>query len=372
MNKHIVKYLLLSDIHLGHDINKTTNIINNLDRFFIKYKRDIDNVDMIIISGDVFDRLLSNANKDSILAYSWLSRLVQYCSMNNIKLRILEGTPSHDRKQVKQLTEIIKSLGLEDKVDYKYFEELDVEYIEDLGLWFLYIPDEWKHKASEVLEDVKKKLEENDLDKVDVIVMHGAFKYQIPHIQSESFHDQDEYVKLARYTINCGHVHNRSQYENILVPGSFDRLTFADEGDIKGGLLVYLNSDGTFDYKVLENTNALYFKTFDLDKTSWDAIEKELEKLNKKLDKGHIRFIVNDRSALSQNLIELKEKYPNLKFKVEKKSNQNLKEKELDLEKTTEIELTKLDSETIEQYVKENISPDVDKNMLEAELKNIL
>ena len=28
------KYLVMSDIHLGHHINKTAYIVNNLDKFF--------------------------------------------------------------------------------------------------------------------------------------------------------------------------------------------------------------------------------------------------------------------------------------------------------------------------------------------------
>jgi len=367
----VISYLLLSDLHLGHDKNKTEYIVRNLDLFF---KRNLDTIlktRIIFIAGDVFDRLLSNSNKDSILAYSWLSRLLVFCKNNDIKLRILEGTPSHDRKQVKQLTEIIKSLGIEDEVDYRYFDKLDIEFMKDLGLSVLYIPDEWKENAEDTLKDVKKILITHGLDKVDIIIMHGAFKYQIPNIESPAFHNQEEYVKLVNYTVNCGHVHNPSVYEKILVPGSFDRLNHSDEKDTKGGLIVNLFENGTFDFKVLENKTAMIFKTFDLSKTDWNKIEKELKKLNNN-ELAFVRFLTTDEIKIKDNLFELKQLYPNLRFTVTKKDKVKNEINNMELTTDINIDIVKLDEEAIKNYIMENIPNDIDEKLLLEELNNIL
>jgi hypothetical protein len=267
------------------------------------------------------------------------------------------------------LTEIIDSLGITDDVDYKYFDVLDVEYIEDYDMHVLYIPDEWKHNADDVYKDAVKKLKEHNIDKADMIVMHGAFKYQIPGIESESFHDENLYVNLANWTVNCGHVHDRSQYENILVPGSFDRLTFADEGQIKGGLLVTLYPDKTFDYKILENTNALEFKTIEVG-DDWVRVEKELNKLNKKNKTIHVRLI-SDNIDIKNILFDLRLKYPNLKFSVSKTKRDKNKHVELTVKVNKEVK--ELDKEIIKNYVMEKgVADGLDLNILQDELSNLL
>lgn len=369
MKKNRVTYLSLADIHLGHNKVKSSYIIKNLKSFFYKYKKDILISDIIFIFGDTFDRLLSNASEDSIIAYSWLSELLLFCKNNNIKLRILEGTPSHDRKQVKQLTEIIKNLGLENKVDYKYFDTLDIEYMEDLDLHILYLPDEYRPTAEETLKAVKEKLKEHNLERADIIAMHGAFKYQIPNIDSPAFHDQDVYKDLANYTVNCGHVHNRSNYENILVPGSFERLTFADENDKKGGLLVTLKKDKGFDYKVLINDNTAIFKTFELEKNKIEDIKKELEELNNLKDRlVFVRFLGNMKN---ETLLEFRELYPNIKFTITTKSE--IKRSELLDRKNIDINI-KLDKDKIMKFCEINYRDYTNLNwdIIKLELENIL
>jgi len=369
MNKNQIRYLGLADIHLGHNKVKTEYTVNNLRYFFRKNKDDILTVDIIFVFGDVFDRLLSNASLDSILAYGWLSELLLFCKNNNIKLRILEGTPSHDRKQVKQLTEIIKSLGINNEIDYKYYDTLDIEIMEDLGISILYIPDEYRPTADEVLKEVKRKLKEYNLDKVDIIAMHGAFKYQIPNIQSDAFHDQDVYSDLANYTVNCGHVHNRSNYKNILVPGSFDRLTFADENDEKGGLLVTLKKNKGFDYKVLLNERAAIFKSFDLSSNSIDEVKTELEKLNSKTDRLIFVRLIGD--IKNETLLEFRDKFDNIRFTISNKKE--LTQSEL-LDKSEISVNIKLDKNEIINFIEKHYQSytDLPLDVIMEELENIL
>lgn len=123
MRKNI-SILNLSDIHLGHDVNKTENIILNLKRFFRTYHSQIVKVSIIIISGDVFDRLLSSNGADNLMINKWLAELVVFCSVYNIKLRDLEGTPSHEWKQFKNIYNIIDTLNL--NIDFKYMENLEI------------------------------------------------------------------------------------------------------------------------------------------------------------------------------------------------------------------------------------------------------
>ena len=120
-----INILTLNDIHLGHNKNKTENIISNLNAFFKLYHKKISKVDIISINGDIWDKLLISYSHDHSLIVAWLTQLVSYCAIYKIKLRILEGTPSHDWSQTKFLTEVVNNLKGE--LDYKYINTLYIE-----------------------------------------------------------------------------------------------------------------------------------------------------------------------------------------------------------------------------------------------------
>ena len=345
-----IPFLTLSDIHLGHDKNSTENIVKNLDKFFLKYKDIIIKVRIIFISGDVFDKLLSNNNADYIIAMRWLTKLVKFCSTYSIKLRILEGTPGHDWKQVKVLYKIIEDLEIE--IDFKYFEELDIEIMDDYNISILYVPDEWKPTSKEIYKDVLSKLKLYDLEKVDIAIMHGAFSYQLPDF-IEGLLNPDDYLKIVKGPIVIGHVHNRSMYKRIIVPGSFDALNHSDDDETKGGLLItYDNTTSEFNFKYLDNIYALKFKTINVVDKTYEELKKILSKFKK--EEVHIRLLVGDDDNMSKNLLELKNMYPNIHFIIEKKN----KKKKIKLKKNVVRIKKNLDNDTMLEYILEKASID--------------
>jgi len=362
MSNLIGSYLLLSDIHLGHNRTTTDFIVDNLRKFFKKYDKDIKKTDMVVITGDTFDRLLSANSHDARLAYSWLTELLLYCRDNGLKLRILEGTPSHDWKQVKLLDEIVSKGHID--IDFKYVDDIEIEFIRlgDYELSILYIPDEIEETADEVLDRVKEVMKENELDKVDIVWMHGAFKYQLPIKNLDFLHDEKTYNKLTNFTINVGHVHNQSQLEKILCPGSFDRLTFADENDPKGGWIVNLYDDYNVKYKFLENKSAMTFKTIDLTKEDYKKITKILERVK---DFANIRLLVDKSDSTVELIKELKFKYPNIHFVIK------TVDKDEEVKLTDEEEISKRELFTF-KLTKDNIKELVLNELNEEEKNNKL
>ena len=89
------KYLVFSDVHLGHPRTTTEEIIDHLNAFFNDFTNFTD-LDAIFIAGDLFDRLLDNHSDEYHRIVIWCAKLLQFCVKHNIKLRVLEGTPSHD------------------------------------------------------------------------------------------------------------------------------------------------------------------------------------------------------------------------------------------------------------------------------------
>lgn len=308
-----MKYLVLSDIHLGHNINKTENITNNLYKYFDMYKKDLKDLDMIFLAGDVFDRLLINSSNEYILSVQWILDLVLYCKKNNIMLRVLEGTPSHDWKQMKSISTILEKLNIE--LDYKYFDTLAIEHIDKFNIDILYVPDEYKHKASDTYQDVLKLLKKHKLTQVDIAIMHGHFRYQLP-FELEAMHKEEDYLSIVKHYINIGHFHTHTIFERILGQGSFDRLKHNEE-EAKGGMVMTIGDEDT--YKFLVNTNSMIFKTIKFKQEPLKEIIKVLDTELKSIKPGsNIKILSEHESFLSKNIEDIKKRYPIFNIKYEK------------------------------------------------------
>lgn len=289
-----LKYLVISDIHLGHNNTKTDFIINNLKSFFIKYNKELTGIKIIFLAGDVFDRLLTTHSVDYVLAYEWLMELYIHCIRNDICLRVLEGTPSHDWKQATMFSMIIKKIN--QQADFKYIDKLYIEKNNKLGISILYIPDEYKPKATDTYAEVLKLLQENELSKVDIAVMHGQFKYQLP-IVLESSHDENDYLNIVKHYIHIGHIHTPSTFNRIIANGSFDRLKHGEEEN-KGAILATIGEEED-SFVFLENRKAKIYKTI-----TFENEEKLMEDI-KTLPKGsNVRIMIHDKLDVTDHTLD--------------------------------------------------------------------
>lgn len=307
-----VRYLVVGDIHLGHKRNPTNEIVANLNEFFEHYQRKND-LDILFIAGDVFDRLLDMTSVDIPEIMVWISRVVSYCGRFKIKLRVLEGTPSHDWMQSELFETIVK---LHDsRVDFKYVTALSVEKMEDLNLSVLYVPDEWNPSTETTFQQVQNLLKENGLVQVDIAIMHGCFSYQLP-AQAVNIpkHSEANYLSAVKHYIHIGHVHTFSTYERIIAQGSIDRLTHGEE-EPKGGVIASIRTpDGDY-YDFIENKQAKTFKTVILKKPDLDAAINQIDKATRGLRTGS--FIRIKAAKAHPALIafdEIKKKFPFFEF----------------------------------------------------------
>lgn len=254
-----IKIACISDIHLGHHRNKAVDIIRSLDDNFLG-NPDLKNVDIIFMAGDLFDRLLEPTSEDKPIIYLWFIRLCKFCSNNDITLRILEGTPSHDWKQSEILPTIKQISNL--NVDLKYVKTLSIEFIEKFNCNVLYIPDEWRPDPTETLQEVKELLKARGLETVEFGVFHGNFEYQLPSAaKGIPRHSSEEYLKLVTELIFIGHIHTYSRFERIVAQGSFDRLSHGEE-EAKGFVLADVDiGNNKRDVFFIENKDARVYKT---------------------------------------------------------------------------------------------------------------
>ncbi len=304
-----IRTIVISDIHLGHSRNNTDHILNSLYMFF----RNLENpatIDIIFLAGDVFDSLLDFDSNEAMDITFWIDWLLDYCSKNNIRLRVLKGTNSHDWDQSSWFLHIANLT--KSPVDLRYIPNLFIENIPELDFNILYIPDEWNADNDVTYHQVLDLLKQNNLTQVDLICMHGQFDYQIPeHLKKIPRHDSSVYIPLAKYYIVIGHVHVFTTYENIIAQGSFDRLSHNEE-EPKGGVELIMNKDGSKSFTRLINNNAKQFITLDIKTTDIERIYKQIDKALKNIKaNSFVRLRLAKDNPLLANFKHLSIKYPN-------------------------------------------------------------
>ena len=298
------------DVHLGHPNTPTAKIITNLMQ---SINEDlIRELDMLIIEGDLLDRLLNSGDPNVFRFQAWATWLMRTCAKHNTMLDILEGTPSHDWFQSMYFVEQKHNAVI--PVDLYYAKTLSVRYIEKFDMWMLYVPDHCLPHPDDILAETRVQMAKHGIDKVDFAVMHGAFAYQYPDVVVEPTHDEQTYLDLVKYFIFIGHVHQASQYERILAAGSFDRLCHGDEGH-KGFYDVSVKEDGTHRITFTINHYAKRYDTVEVHGLDVKAINAKLQAKIGELRKGsaiRLRYFKGDAAA---DYIEvLKKEYPDYEW----------------------------------------------------------
>lgn len=325
LNKESISYLVLSDVHLGHKKNTTTEIIENLNIYFEHFNKKsiFSKIDVIFIAGDLFDSLLSLADTNISEIFIFIYRLSCFCSKNKIKLRILEGTPSHDWGQSFILNIINKVSS--DELDAKYVDTLSIEDIDDLGLSVLYVPDEWTNDPKVTFKQVTSIMKTQKKTKVDICIMHGCFNYQINNLPGNFLsHTESDYLGITNYFISIGHFHSFSVFDRIICQGSFDRLAHNEE-EPKGGVLLTIGNNPGFVF--IENKKAKTYLTLDIDdkKTLSKTYKTIYNKIKDLRKESNVRLRVSKKNPLYSSLRELKEIYPFFNFSRVSKEDEETK-----------------------------------------------
>ena len=308
-----LKYLVISDIHLGHAKNTTQDIVKNLRTYFEDFndRGFFTELDIIFIAGDLFDRLLDLSNSDVSIIQVWVFDLMRFCARHNIQLRMLLGTPSHDWKQYSIIESVLRISMLD--LDFKYINDITIER-NPLGINILYVPDVIRPSADKVLEDVQQLMSDNHLDQVDIAIMHGMFEYQLGNIpKCINTHNSAIYQNLVRYLVHIGHIHTFSTCGRIIAQGSFDRIAHGEE-EPKGGVYVEIKQ-GEVIHRFIENKDAKTYKTITFKSKDLEKCIPQLEKALAKLRIGSfVRLKADKDHPLLASLQQVKSDYPDFHF----------------------------------------------------------
>lgn len=337
MKWHKLEALVFSDVHTGHSTTPTENILKRMKEA-VQTSVKKNGCQFIFIPGDFFDSLLNlpaNASREIIQFINWF---LKYCKRNSIKLRILEGTPSHDWKQ-NYLFQKLNDKG-EIDADVRYYDKLSIDYEEEYNLHILYVPDEWDEDPLETQRQVQALLDERGLKEVDLAMMHGMFHFQMPkNIQlGLPMHDQTYYESIVKSLIVIGHDHRHKKNGKVVVPGSFDRLAHGEE-DPKGHLEFTLKADGKVNLRFIENEEAEIYQSIELSNDNDVVVTlKEIDRRVATLpDNAKVRLILDENNPVITYLRNLANTYPLL---VWSKPKVIRAEKKVELQEVLEVNYT--------------------------------
>lgn len=364
-----LKIAAFYDVHLGHHRTTADKIIAGFEPI-LRDEAEMSTWDILAFPGDLFDRSLLLTNKFLPEIFIFFARLLERCERYDITLLILEGTPGHDWKQSQLLVWILNSIKQtrELNVDVHYVDQLTIEYLPKYDINMLYVPDEWHPDVEQTYQEAVELIHSRGLDQVDFCLFHGAFNYQIDANLNPKAHMEDLWSKLVKYYIFAGHVHFRSQYKNILVGGSFDRLAHGEE-QAKGWVTVEIKTTGEHVIQFHDNPLATIYRTVDVRGKPVEAIFEQLDAELKDIpDYSHIRLFTYDRDIVNDALKTIRVRYPTMHFTIKV----DLKEKKTNTLKMVQhkFETIDLTPENIQRIVSERLDqyPHLDKTKILEQL----
>lgn len=322
------KGILTTDQHCLHPHTPTRHILANMDTFYYK-ENNLAEIDLSLMCGDFFHDLAPANDVNMLLCQRWIKKYLQLCHDNKVHTRILEGTSSHDWGQP-ELFDILKP---KDTPYIKYVDTLSIEFIPELDISMMYVPDNFGHMSTELIyEQAVKLLANNNLTQVDIIMLHGGFDYQLPPIanKNNSLYDSIKWSKLAKKVIFSGHIHKPSEKLNIKCAGSFDRTAFG-EMHPKGAYKFEFNKDH-FEATFWENRNAQVYDKILINKEMvGKEVSRELDNYLKKNPKPntHLRLVGGLASVTGPLINDYKEQYPQYSFDTD-----NVKEENIEVDDT--------------------------------------
>lgn len=329
--------VVISDIHFG--ALKASLLYKELEREFLLVLNKMDDIDVVFIAGDLFDKKLSFNEEHARYAIKFINNLLTLSRKKGFKLRLIKGTRNHDLNQLNNF----QTLEGKNKTDFRIISTVQEEdmYGEDFKV--LYLPEEYM----EDMEDFYKDTLYNEEKHYDLIVGHGCIEFQ----SFEALNHQSErkianaptfknqlMIDKSNLTI-FGHIHNRCSYKDQLYYcGSFTRWIFGEEKP--KGFITFTYDTETDDYEVtyIDNKLAREFKTIDINEIINNEEIKVQDKIklikeikeNSGSDMIKVKYSVTDNNEENQIIKNYFSESPDIVIASKKETlRQDESEKEL-------------------------------------------
>lgn len=345
----------ISDIHIGK--KDDMRLKEELEIFF-DYLKDTENIDMITISGDLFDRVLTANEYGTTLALEFIQRLIDLY-IPEIDIRIIKGTRSHDFNQL----DILKVFKEKAGSHFKIIEKNEVEVFN--GYKILYLPEEYPTDYDDFYKENLLGVE----DKVyDFIIGHGMIDFiaftgyeddSENRVHGTPTHKADDLIRVTKGPIIFGHIHEKQEYKDkIYYTGSYSRYSF-DTPSEKGFMVFDIDDDDPSKFKMtfIENTKAPTYAVLDIDKLNLEGVDDHVKYIKELSDKYDFVKIKTGNKANLDIARALTEKDSSIKVQSVNKEKETIKvdpKYEYILKKELPL------NETIRKFMSEEYDKDID------------
>ena len=350
-----MKLVNISDIHIGK--KDDMKLKDELEIFF-DYLRDTENIDMITISGDLFDRVLTANEYGTTLALEFIQRMIDLY-VPEIDIRIIKGTRSHDFNQL----DILKVFKEKAGSHFKIIEKNEVEVFN--GYKILYLPEEY---PTDYDDFYKENLLGVDDKVYDFIIGHGMIDFiaftgyeddSENRVHGTPTHKADDLIRVTKGPIIFGHIHEKQEYKDkIYYTGSYSRYSF-DTPSEKGFMVFDIDDDDPSKFKMtfIENTKAPTYAVLDIDKLNLEGVDDHVKYIKELSDKYDFVKIKTGNKANLDIARALTEKDSSIKVQSVNKEKETIKvdpKYEYILKKELPL------NETIRKFMNEEYDKDID------------
>lgn len=350
-----MKLVNISDIHIGK--KDDMKLKEELEIFF-DYLKDTEDIDMITVSGDLFDRVLTANEYGTTLALEFIQRLIDLY-IPEIDIRIIKGTRSHDFNQL----DILKVFKEKAGSHFKIIEKNEVEVFN--GYKILYLPEEYPTDYDDFYKENLLGVE----DKVyDFIIGHGMIDFiaftgyeddSENRVHGTPTHKADDLIRVTKGPIIFGHIHEKQEYKDkIYYTGSYSRYSF-DTPSEKGFMVFDIDDDDPSKFKMtfIENTKAPTYAVLDIDKLNLEGVDDHVKYIKELSDKYDFVKIKTGNKANLDIARALTEKDSSIKVQSVNKEKETIKvdpKYEYILKKELPL------NETIRKFMNEEYDKDID------------
>jgi DNA repair exonuclease SbcCD nuclease subunit len=348
--------LVIADIHFGK--KDDVALYDELKKYFIpKVEKEGETLDYVIVSGDLFDRILKMNEVGSNLCIKFILELLDLALKFDFKIRILKGTKTHDFNQLNNF----KSLETKHYPRFRVINTVEEEEIFP-ETFFLYLPEEYMDNPEEYYKPFFE-LEEGT--KYDMVFFHGTFDFvgYIPNIESER-HIKNAPIFKAEQIADIvygkaigGHIHTRHVYQNkIEYTSSFTRFCFGEDKP-KGFVEVFYNQETLeCNSKFIENEDAPAYITVNMEDLHGTLEEKLVIISQLKEDYENIRIMAKDLSDEDVSAMKsIISKDEDVKLDIKRKDIEDTVEEEFMFIINREYDLPN----TIQRYLKIKLSKEL-------------
>lgn len=318
MKKNLV-VATIGDIHFGAMDSKI--LMKELREEFLAKLKRMPVLDMIVITGDLYDHKLSLNSSHTKASFAFLRAVCIIAVLKDAVVRVVKGTLSHDNDQLDNL------YMFEEMCDFKVISTLQGESFR--GCEILYMPEEYVDGDTDYYTS-------DWTDKTwDLIFGHGMIKDAtfIAHKQESAITMKKAIILKTDLLLNIckgicmfGHIHTAGKYrKRFYYGGSFSRWCFGEEED-KGFNIIYYDPEYPEKTKVefMVNKSARIFDTVTLD-ISNSNVDYVCTIIKNAIDMTHYdkkRVIVNLSDAvenprlMASMITEIFGKYSNIKMVI--------------------------------------------------------